>query len=54
VLYVDENGQLRLIPTSFTDVLEIDPFIQISSGRCIITYNDLQSLRHIVDSIKGL
>ena len=52
ILYVDRDGHLRLVPTSFTDVYEEDPFIAVANGRCDITFDSLISLKDILQAIK--
>ena len=52
VLYVDESAEMRLIPTSWTDVLEEDPFTIVSNGRSAFRFDDLKELSRLMKSIK--
>jgi hypothetical protein len=52
IFYVNENGQLCLIPANFTDAFEKDPFIELSNEKCVTTFDSLMSLMHIVSGLK--
>ena len=52
VLCIDENGETRLILTSWTDYLPVDPFIQVSNGTADFKYDDLQLLAQFLRAIK--
>lgn len=50
--YVDEKGQLKRIPLKWTDaVLEEDPFLAVSAGRCICRFDDLVRLAELMAAI---
>ena len=48
LLYINENGEMCLIPTCWTDVAEPDIFITISEGRSSFRFDDLQELSKIL------
>ena len=52
VLYINENGEMCLIPTCWTDVAEPDIFITISEGRSSFRFDDLQELSKILKEKK--
>jgi hypothetical protein len=52
VTYIDESGQMCSIYTSWTDVIEEDPFVTISNGRCHFRFDDLKKLSSIMKDIK--
>lgn len=51
-MYIDENEEMCLIPTSWTNVLEEDPFITISDGRSHFRFSDLKELSDMIKDIK--
>lgn len=53
ILYIDENGDMCLIHTSWTDMIEEDPFIAVSNGRSNFRFDDLKELSYLIKSIKG-
>ena len=48
ILYINEKGEMLLIPTSWTDAAEPDPFITVSQGRSPFKFNDLLELTKIL------
>ncbi len=48
ILYINEKGEMLLIPTSWTDVAEPDPFITVSKGRSHFKFKDLLELTKIL------
>lgn len=53
VYYVDENGDICLMPLSWTDVQPSDPFIVMSAGRSWLRPPELLELVRRVGEIKG-
>lgn len=53
VLYINEKGEMCLIPASWTDVAEPDPFVAVSEGRSHFRFDDLQDLSKILKTEKG-
>jgi hypothetical protein len=49
VFYFDGNGTQRSFPTSLTDVLPPDAFIEASAGRAPFRLSDLLELRERLD-----
>ena len=52
VLCIDETGESRLIMTSWTDYLPVDPFVTVSNGTADFKYDDLKSLAQLLQAIK--
>ena len=48
VQYINENGDMCLIPTCWTDAAEPDLFITVSEGRSHFRFDDLQELTKIL------
>jgi len=48
----DGNGDIRLIPTSWTDYFPPDPFIETSNGRADFRFQDLLELASLMERIK--
>jgi hypothetical protein len=51
VMFFDDNGRLRSLLASWTDVDEPDAFTQCSAGRSCLRADDLLHLRALVDEI---
>jgi len=54
VHYLNEDGQSRYMPTSWTDIAEPDPFTIVSSGRSVFRTVDLLSLVKLVRELMEL
>ena len=56
VYYLNEAGELCLIPANFTDVIPPDPFVAASGGRSRLRIGDLLQLVTLCksDPTKGL
>ena len=52
IQYINENNEMCLIPTSWTDVAEPDLFITVSEGRSSFRFDDLQELSKILKTEK--
>ena len=50
VFYQDDTGALAALPTTWTDVAEIDPFVTLAQGRSYCRPSDLFRL---CDAIAG-
>lgn len=48
VYFYDEEGQLRHLPATWTDIAETDPFVAVASGRAHFRPSDLLSLSRLV------
>ncbi len=53
VFYYDENGELKSLPTQWTNVIAQDPFVKKSSGRAYFNINGLIELTEIIKKIKN-
>ena len=54
VMYYDATGRLRSMPTSWTDVDDIDGFMQASGGRSFFRVDDLLELVVLIQVLKSL
>ncbi len=52
VFFVDEKGDYRSIPASWTNICDVDPFVKISSGKSYFKFNDLLLLRKLLNQIR--
>lgn len=48
VYFYDQEGELRHLPASWTDVEEIDPFVAVAKGRAHFRPGDLLRLSDLV------
>ena len=46
--FYDDDGNLMLLPASWTDVQAVDPFIQESDGKSLFRADDLLALAALV------
>ena len=53
VFFRDDNGQVRSLPASWTDVAPLDPFVSMSAGRSLFRVQDLLELTRLVDAWGG-
>ncbi|NSW92880.1 MAG: hypothetical protein HPY74_19940 [Firmicutes bacterium] len=53
LLYIDDKGEMYLMPASWTDVCDPDPFIVVSNGRSDFKYDDLLELSRIIKGIQN-
>lgn len=51
VKYLDENGKLRIIPTKMTDLHEESIISSLSGSNCVLSFDDLTSIKALVDTI---
>lgn len=49
VFYRDEAGALAALPTTWTDVADVDPFVAIAGGRAYGRVTDLLQLAALVN-----
>lgn len=49
----DENGRLFSLPTGWTDVAPVDPFVTIAAGRCPFTTNALLAVAEAIDRLRA-
>ena len=52
-MYFDEQGRLRSMLASWTDVPTVDEFARASAGRSWFRVDDLLRLRTVLDAIRG-
>ena len=52
VLYRDERGGLCSLPTGWTDVADVDPFVMVAAGRCPFRVVDLLELADLADRLR--
>jgi Family of unknown function (DUF5372) len=53
VFFFGDDGTLKSLPTSWTDVAEPDVFVVIAAGRSPFRVADLLALAEIVDGFRG-
>jgi hypothetical protein len=53
VNYRDEEGELGSLPTGWTDVAEVDPFVEMAAGRSPFRVADLLELTDLVDQLRS-
>jgi hypothetical protein len=41
---MNASGQVQSIPTSYTDVAALDPFVEMAAGRSYFRFDDLLQL----------
>ena len=44
VYFIDPSGQLQRLPASWTDVVDVDPFVAESAGRSPLRVTELMEL----------
>ena len=49
--FYDRQGQLRLIPASWTDARKADPFVELAAGRAWFRPQDLLALAELIDGL---
>jgi hypothetical protein len=52
-MYFNEQGKLRSMPTSWTDVASDDLFIQASGGRSWFRLDDLFELTALLETVES-
>jgi Family of unknown function (DUF5372) len=52
VFFFGEDGTLKSLPTSWTDVAEPDVFVVLAAGRSPFRVDDLLALAEIIDGIR--
>ena len=52
VYFYDQDDNLKSIPTAWTNVLPLDPFVLTSSGRSYFRTNELLELAFLIQAIK--
>jgi len=53
VTFFDEDGHLRSLPASWTNIDEPDAFTRAAAGRSRLRMDDLARLRVLVDEIRS-
>ena len=53
VMFFDEDGHLRSLLASWTDVDEPDAFTRAAAGRSCLRVDDLVRLRALVDEVRS-
>jgi hypothetical protein len=49
----DRDGVLFSLPTGWTDVAALDPFVVIAEGRCPFTMSGLLGLADLIDRLRA-
>jgi len=52
VYFYDDEGRLRHLPASWTDVEAVDPFVAVGAGRVHFRVEDLIDLAELLDHLK--
>jgi len=45
------TGELRSLPTAWTDLAPPDPFVVLAAGRALLRLTDLQALAHLLHAV---
>ena len=53
VYFYDEDGQLQHLPASWTDIVELSPFVAVAGGRAHFRTTDLLELADFLDNVEG-
>jgi hypothetical protein len=53
VFFFGDDGALKSLPTSWTDVAEPDVFVTMSAGRCPFRVVDLLALAELIDGMRA-
>lgn len=48
VYFLDSSGQMQRLPATWTDVVEVDPFVKIAAGRSPLRVEDLLQLADLI------
>jgi hypothetical protein len=48
VYFYDDDGNLMLLPASWTDAQAVDPFVQESDGKSLFRADDLLALAELI------
>lgn len=51
MFFFDGDGVQRSLPTGWTDVCELDPFVVVAGGRCPFRVVDLLELVGLIDGV---
>ena len=51
VFFPDGNGHRKLVPAEWTDIVTVDPYLEISKGCSIFRYEDLVQLSSLIKNI---
>jgi hypothetical protein len=52
VYYYDDDGQLKSLPSPWTSLGEVDPFVVFSGGRSAFRPRDLLALAELLEGLK--
>jgi len=52
IYFRDEDGGLQSVPTGWTDMADVDPFVVVAAGRCPYRLEDLLALADLTDVLK--
>ena len=52
VFFFGDDGALKSLPTSWTDVAEPDVFVAMSAGRCPFRVVELLALAELIEGIR--
>ncbi len=54
VFFHDQEGRLRCLPATWTDVVAPEPFVEVSAGRSLFRIEDLLALAALLRELSGL
>ena len=52
VYFSDSHGHVQSLPTSYTDVAAVDPFVEIAAGRSYFRFDDLKELIVLLERLR--
>ena len=52
VYFSDSHGRVQSLPTSYTDVAAVDPFVEIAAGRSYFRFDDLNQLIVLLERLR--
>jgi hypothetical protein len=52
VYFTDSDGHVQSLPTSYTDVAAVDPFVEIAAGRSYFRFDDLNELIVLLERLR--
>jgi hypothetical protein len=52
VFFFVDDGELRSLPASWTDVDPLDPFVVVAAGRSPFRVDDLLALARLLDGLR--
>ena len=53
VWFLGKNGQFASIPSAWTNLDPVDPYVAISAGRATFRYQDLLALAQLIEVLRS-